>query len=64
MTYKGTMDGRLFITFLERLLRGATRKVFLIVDRLRAHDGGGGGLGRGASGPDRVVLPADATPPS
>jgi transposase len=38
MTYKGTMDAALFIMFLGRLLRTTTRKVFLIVDRLKAHD--------------------------
>jgi hypothetical protein len=38
MTYKGTMDAALFIVFLGRLLRSTTRKVFLIVDRLKAHE--------------------------
>jgi transposase len=38
MTYKGTMDAALFILFLGRLLRTTTRKIFLIVDRLRAHE--------------------------
>ena len=38
MTYKGTMTAALFITFLERLLSETTRKIFLIVDRLRAHE--------------------------
>ena len=38
MTYKGTMNGALFLVFLGQLLRGATRKIFLIVDRLKAHD--------------------------
>jgi transposase len=37
MTYKDTMDAALFIAFLEGLLQITTRKVFLIVDRLRAH---------------------------
>jgi len=37
MTYLQTMDAALFIVFLERLLRSTTGKVFLIVDRLRAH---------------------------
>jgi transposase len=40
MTYKGTMDGALFTVFLGRLLRSSTRKIFLIVDRLRAHEKG------------------------
>jgi len=37
MTYLGTMNAVLFVVFLERLLRSTTGKVFLIVDRLRAH---------------------------
>jgi transposase len=37
MTYKDTMDAALFIAFLEGLLQITTKKVFLIVDRLRAH---------------------------
>src|SRR5947209_785490 len=38
MTYQETMTAALFIVFLSRLIRGASRKVFLIVDRLRAHE--------------------------
>ena len=38
MTYKGAMDAALFIVFLGRLIRTATRKVLLIVDRLKVHD--------------------------
>jgi transposase len=38
MTYKGNMTAALFIVFLGRLLREATRKVLLIVDRLKAHE--------------------------
>lgn len=37
MTYLGTMNAALFVVFMERLLRSTTGKVFLIVDRLRAH---------------------------
>lgn len=37
MTYKQSMNAELFIVFLTRLLRATTGKVFLIVDRLRAH---------------------------
>lgn len=37
MTYTGAMTAALFLVFLERLLRSTTGKVFLIVDRLRAH---------------------------
>jgi transposase len=39
MTYKGTMNAALFLVFLGRLLRSTTKKIFLIVDRLRAHEG-------------------------
>jgi transposase len=38
MTYRETMTAALFITFLGQLLRGARRKVVLIVDRLKAHE--------------------------
>jgi transposase len=38
MTYPGAMSAALFLVFLTRLLRTTTRKVFLIVDRLRAHE--------------------------
>jgi transposase len=38
MTYKSTMTAALFLTFLERLLGETTRKVFLIADRLKAHE--------------------------
>jgi hypothetical protein len=38
MTYKGSMDGALFVVFLVRLLRSSTRKIFLIVDHLGAHE--------------------------
>ena len=37
MTYTQTMTAALFMVFLGRLLRSTTGKVFLIVDRLRAH---------------------------
>ena len=37
MTYTETMKAALFLVFLNRLLRSTTGKVFLIVDRLRAH---------------------------
>jgi transposase len=38
MTYKGSMDGELFKAFLGQLLRTSERKIFLIVDRLSAHE--------------------------
>jgi hypothetical protein len=38
LTYKETMTAALFLTFLERLVGETSRKVFLIVDRLRAHE--------------------------
>src|SRR5262249_46251508 len=37
MTYLGTMTAAVFLVFLGRLLRSTTGKVFLIIDRLRAH---------------------------
>jgi hypothetical protein len=37
MTYARTMNAALFLVFLGRLLRGTTGKLFLIVDRLQAH---------------------------
>jgi transposase len=37
MLYDGTMTGALFVLFLSRLVAGATRKVILIVDRLKVH---------------------------
>lgn len=38
LTYKKTMTGTLFLAFLKKLLRETKRKVFLILDRLPAHD--------------------------
>lgn len=38
MTYTGTMNDALFLEFLGRLLRSSTKKLFLITDRLKAHD--------------------------
>jgi transposase len=38
MTYTETMTAALFLVFLGRLLRSTPGKVFLIVDRLRAHE--------------------------
>ena len=40
MTYTGNMTGALFLVLLERSVRGATRKISLIADRLKAHDTG------------------------
>lgn len=37
MTYTKNMDAALFLVFLDLLLRATRRKVFLIVDRLKAH---------------------------
>ncbi len=37
MTYARTMNAALFIVFLGKLLRSTTGKLFLIVDRLQAH---------------------------
>jgi len=38
LTYKESMTAALFLTFLEKLLSETTRKVFLILDRLPAHE--------------------------
>jgi transposase len=38
LTYKESMTGALFVTFLEELLGETARKVFLILDRLPAHE--------------------------
>ena len=38
MTYKAKMNGALFVEFLIRLVRGAKRKIFLIVDHLPGHE--------------------------
>jgi transposase len=38
LTYKESMTGALFLTFLERLVSETRRKVFLILDRLPAHE--------------------------
>jgi transposase len=38
MIYTGKMNAALFITFLTRLIAGATKKVFLIVDNLSVHE--------------------------
>jgi transposase len=37
MTYAKAMNAALFLVFLGRLLRGTTGKIFLMVDRLQAH---------------------------
>ena len=37
MTYNGSMNADLFVTFLKRLSRSTTHKIFLIADHLPAH---------------------------
>jgi len=37
MTYKGTMNSQRFIIFLKRLIKGASRKLYLILDNLKVH---------------------------
>ena len=39
MIYQGTMNQQRLICFLERLVRGSKRKVFLILDNLKVHHG-------------------------
>ena len=40
MLYEGALNTTLFLTFLQRLLRSARSKVFLIVDNLKVHKAG------------------------
>lgn len=37
MTYKGSMNAALFISFMKRLIKGARQKIYLILDNLRVH---------------------------
>ena len=37
MTYKGTMNAQRFIIFLKRLIKGANKKLFIILDNLEVH---------------------------
>jgi transposase len=37
LTYKGSLNAAVFLGFLQKLIEGATRKVLLIADGLRAH---------------------------
>lgn len=37
MVYDGALNAAIFLGFLKRLVRGAKRKIFLIVDNLRVH---------------------------
>lgn len=37
MTYQGSLNAAVFLLFLTRLIAGASRKILLIADRLRAH---------------------------
>lgn len=37
MIFDGALNAAIFLTFLQRLIKGASRKVFLIVDNLRVH---------------------------
>ena len=40
MLYEGALNAALFLTFLQRLVRSARRKLFLIVDNLKVHKAG------------------------
>jgi transposase len=40
MIYEGALNAALFLTFLQRLVRSARSKVFLIVDNLKVHKAG------------------------
>jgi len=37
MVYQGSLKTETFLTFLKRLLKGAKKKIFLVVDNLRVH---------------------------
>ncbi len=37
MIYKGSMNAQMFIKFLRQLTKGATKKIYLILDNLRVH---------------------------
>ena len=37
MFYRGSMNAKVLIQFLQRLVKGATRKIFLIIDNMRVH---------------------------
>jgi transposase len=37
MTYQGALNAAVFLLFLQKLVRGASRKILLIADRLQAH---------------------------
>jgi transposase len=37
MTYQGSLNAAVFLVFLKNLIKGATRKIILIADRLQAH---------------------------
>jgi transposase len=37
MTYKGALNAAVFLLFLQKLIKGARRKILLIADRLQAH---------------------------
>ncbi len=37
MTYQGTMNAQRFIVFLKKLIKGASRKLFIVLDNLRVH---------------------------
>jgi len=37
MTYEGTMNAQRFIVFLRRLIKGAAKKIYLILDNLKVH---------------------------
>lgn len=41
MVYEGALNAAIFLRFLRRLVKGAGRKLFLIVDNLRVHRANG-----------------------
>ena len=59
MTYKGSLDAAMFLVFLTKWIAGASRKLFLIADRLQATQDarGSGWVGSAFKAPDRGILP-------
>jgi len=37
MTYKGTMNSQRFIVFLKRLVKGSSKKLYIVLDNLKVH---------------------------
>jgi hypothetical protein len=61
--FDGALNADILIDFLRRLIKGAPKKVFLILDNLRVHHSKPGqGMAGQAHGRHRSVLPAQLQP--